>query len=72
MVNFLDLIWLIPLFPLFGAAFMLVFGKMIDPQPHSHEMLAPGVGGGHHHDDHGHDHHHHAASTQFLVAQPLL
>ncbi len=67
MVNFLDLIWLIPLFPLFGAAFMLVFGKMIDPQPHSHEMLAPGVGGGHHHDDHGHDHHHHAASTQFLV-----
>jgi hypothetical protein len=26
-VNFLDQIWLIPLFPLFGAALMFLFGK---------------------------------------------
>jgi NADH-quinone oxidoreductase subunit L len=67
MVNFLDLIWLIPLFPLCGAAIMLLFGKLMDPQPHSHVALADGVGDGHHHHDHGHGHHHHAASTQFLV-----
>jgi len=66
MVNFLDYIWMIPLFPLCGAAFMLIFGKMIDPQPHSHVALADGVGDDHH--AHGHDdHHHHAAATQFLV-----
>jgi NADH-quinone oxidoreductase subunit L len=31
-VNFLDQIWLIPLFPLFGALLMLLFGKLLDPQ----------------------------------------
>ena len=31
-MNFLDLIWLIPLFPLFGAAVMLLVGKKLDPQ----------------------------------------
>ncbi|MCX6929570.1 MAG: proton-conducting transporter membrane subunit, partial [Verrucomicrobia bacterium] len=31
-MNFLDLIWLIPLFPLAGAALMLLIGKRLDPQ----------------------------------------
>jgi NADH-quinone oxidoreductase subunit L len=31
-MNFLDLIWLIPLFPLAGAAAMLLIGKRLDPQ----------------------------------------
>ena len=40
-MNFLDLIWLIPLFPLAGAAAMLFFGRLLDPQPPSDVMLAP-------------------------------
>jgi len=60
-MNFLDSIWLIPLFPLFGAAVMLLIGKRLDPQPPSTVAQAPdmrveaddhGHGG---HDDHGHD-----------------
>ena len=51
-MNFLDLIWLIPLFPLFGALLMLALGKMLDPQPVSNVALAPGVVPIH--DDHGH------------------
>ena len=31
-MSFLDWIWLIPLFPLFGAAAMLLVGKKLDPQ----------------------------------------
>ncbi|MCE5309236.1 MAG: NADH-quinone oxidoreductase subunit L [Acidobacteriales bacterium] len=31
-MNFLDLIWLIPLFPLSGAAAMLLIGRWLDPQ----------------------------------------
>jgi NADH-quinone oxidoreductase subunit L len=31
-MNFLDLIWLIPLFPLAGAALMLAVGRKLDPQ----------------------------------------
>jgi len=72
-VNFLETIWLIPLFPLFGAALMLLFGKVLDPQPKSDVAVAPGVepifehGHAHEHDhehdhDHGHTHdhdHHH-------------
>jgi NADH-quinone oxidoreductase subunit L len=58
-VNFLETIWLIPLFPLFGAALMLFFGKILDPQPKSEVAVAPGVEPifehGH---DHGHDHSH--------------
>ena len=49
-MNVLDLIWLIPLFPLFGAAMMLVIGKRLDPQPSSDVAAAPGVApvsGGH-------------------------
>ena len=72
-MNFLETIWLIPLFPLFGAALMLLFGKVLDPQPKSDVAVAPGVepifehGHAHEHDhehdhDHGHTHdhdHHH-------------
>jgi len=59
-MNFLDSIWLIPLFPLLGAAVMLVLGRRFDPQPVSPEALAPelaeaeGQSGG---DAHGHGHH---------------
>ena len=57
-MNFLDLIWLIPLFPLFGAAVMLFFGRKLDPQPPSAVMLSPelagALGGGH---AHAHPHH---------------
>jgi NADH-quinone oxidoreductase subunit L len=66
-VNFLDQIWLIPLFPLFGALLMLLIGKKLDPQPVSDVAVAPGVepifehghdhgtGAGEHHHHHGHD-----------------
>ncbi|MCX6631618.1 MAG: hypothetical protein NTW28_28740, partial [Candidatus Solibacter sp.] len=70
-MNFLETIWLIPLFPLFGAALMLLFGKVLDPQPKSGVAVAPGVepifehghdhghAHGHTHDhDHDHDHGH--------------
>ena len=56
-MNFLDLIWLIPLFPLCGALLMLLFGKMLDPQPASEVAVAPGVE--HTHDEHDHHHHGH-------------
>ncbi len=42
-MNFLDLIWLIPLFPLAGAVLMLLIGKLLDPQPPSDVAVAPGV-----------------------------
>ncbi len=53
-MNFLELIWLIPLFPLLGAATMLLIGKMLDPQAASEVAVAPGVeplaaGSGHGH-----------------------
>ena len=57
-MNFLDLIWLIPLFPLAGAAAMFFLGRKLDPQPPSEVMLAPELAaaesGGH---GHGHAHH---------------
>jgi NADH-quinone oxidoreductase subunit L len=63
-VNFLDQIWLIPLFPLFGAALMLLLGKKLDPQPASEVAVASGVepvadehGHGGHSSAHGHDSH---------------
>ncbi len=46
---FLQHIWLIPLFPLFGAAAMLLFGRKLDPQPEwgrQHDALD--------HREHGH------------------
>src|SRR5580700_5817802 len=55
-MNFLDLIWLIPLFPLAGALLMLLFGRWLDPQPASEVAVAPGVE--HTHDEHGHHHDH--------------
>jgi NADH-quinone oxidoreductase subunit L len=55
-LNFLDLIWLIPLFPLAGALLMLLFGRMLDPQPASAVAVAPGVE--HTHDEHDHHHGH--------------
>ncbi len=71
-MNFLDSIWLIPLFPLFGAAVMLLIGKRLDPQAPSAVMKAPDMreeaddhhahggdhaAGGHGHSG-GHDHGH--------------
>jgi len=55
-VNFLDQIWLIPLFPLLGAALMFFFGRKLDPQPVSSVAVAPGVEPIY--DEHGHDHSH--------------
>jgi len=56
-MNFLDQIWLIPLFPLVGAVVMLLLGKRLDPQPASEVAIAPGLE--HTHDDeHGHGHAH--------------
>src|SRR5581483_7270533 len=60
-MNFLDLIWLIPLFPLCGAGLMLLFGKMLDPQPPSTVAVAEGVEPVH--DDHGHGHSHEPGHT---------
>ena len=57
-MNFLDQIWLIPLFPLFGAALMLLVGKLLDPQPASAVAVAPGVEPVA--DEHGHGHAAHA------------
>jgi NADH-quinone oxidoreductase subunit L len=76
-VNFLDQIWLIPLFPLFGAALMLLLGKMLDPQPPSQVAIAPGVepvDDGHgEHGAHGHSHdhdhgHHHSSPLKTLIS----
>src|SRR5882762_4457201 len=60
-MNFLDNNWLILLFPLFGAAMMLLFGKKLDPQPASEVAVAPGV-------EHVHDeHHHHGQPLKALI-----
>jgi NADH-quinone oxidoreductase subunit L len=40
-VNFLDRIWLIPLFPLVGALLMLLVGKRLDPQHRDHHHQSP-------------------------------
>jgi len=81
-VDFLNLIWLIPLFPLAGAALMLLFGKLLDPQPVSDVAVVPGVepiyehhggpgagGQGSGHEHHGHDDHGHGhhAHHSFLI-----
>jgi NADH-quinone oxidoreductase subunit L len=42
-MNFLELIWLIPLFPLAGAVLMLLIGRRLDPQGPSEVAVAPGV-----------------------------
>ena len=85
-MNFLDLIWLIPLFPLAGALLMLLFGKRLDPQPESEVAVAAGVEHIHdehdHHHDHGHshshdhghdhDHHHHRHHSPLKVLVSLI
>src|ERR1700724_484346 len=71
-MNFLDYIWLIPLFPLCGAALMLLIGKKLDPQPPSTVAVAPGVEHVHdEHDHHGHSHAHdhgHGSPLKKLVS----
>jgi NADH-quinone oxidoreductase subunit L len=62
-MNFLDSIWLIPLFPLFGALVMLLVGRKLDPQGASEVAVAPGVAEMPVEDGHGgHDAHGHAAA----------
>jgi NADH-quinone oxidoreductase subunit L len=63
-VNFLDQIWLIPLFPLLGAALMLLFGKKLDPQPASDVALAPVLASQRPAHGHGHPH----SPLKFLVS----
>ena len=79
-MNFLDLIWLIPLIPLGGAVLMLLFGKLLDPQPPSEVAVAPGVEhthdehDHHHHNghdhshSHAHDHNHHGSALKVLIS----
>jgi NADH-quinone oxidoreductase subunit L len=60
-MNFLDNIWLIPLFPLAGAVMMLLAGRRLDPQGPSAVAAAPGVEPladehGHAHPSHGSGH----------------
>ena len=40
-MNFLDSVWLIPLFPLFGALVMLLLGRKLDPQTDDARHHAP-------------------------------
>jgi len=65
-VNFLDLIWLIPLFPLFGAALMFFIGKKLDPQPLSEVAVAAGVGDAHHPAGAEHGHHAHSPLKKLI------
>ena len=63
-MDFLKLIWLIPLFPLCGAALMLLMGKKLDPQPASEVAVAPGVEPIY---EHGHDHgHSHGYTSEWM------
>jgi NADH-quinone oxidoreductase subunit L len=64
-VTFLDSIWLIPLFPLLGAALMFFFGKMLDPQPKSAVALSPALAPGE--PEHGHGHAHLHAPLKKLI-----
>ena len=68
-MNFLDNIWLIPLFPLFGAFLMLVAGKWLDPQAKSEVAVDPDLLEGEEHGHgHGHGHHHAAGPLKKLVS----
>ena len=75
-MDFLELIWLIPLFPLLGAAVMLLIGRQLDPQPAlSPVALAPALTGDGHdpgrgHGDAGHGHAGHgpAAPLRWLIS----
>jgi NADH-quinone oxidoreductase subunit L len=59
-MNFLDAIWLIPLFPLFGAIVMLLVGRRLDPQPVSPVAVSPDMVEA---PDDGHGHSHHPAGA---------
>ena len=65
-MNFLDAIWLIPLFPLVGAVLMFAIGRRLDPQAFpSADALSPELAAAHPHggaDAHGRGHPHFAAS----------
>ncbi len=64
-MDFLNSIWLIPLFPLFGALMMLLIGKRLDPQAPSEVALAPEIAGGHAHHE---AHHHHSPKSKALIS----
>jgi NADH-quinone oxidoreductase subunit L len=63
-MSFLDLIWLIPLFPLAGALAMLLVGRKLDPQAPSEVAVAPGVVAPAPHEAHAY----HAAATKVLIS----
>jgi NADH-quinone oxidoreductase subunit L len=42
-MSFVNLIWLVPLFPLFGAAMMLLVGKKLDTHRKVISLLCPGM-----------------------------
>ncbi|MGE5647585.1 MAG: NADH-quinone oxidoreductase subunit L [Acidobacteriota bacterium] len=62
-MNFLDSIWLIPLFPLAGALAMLLIGRKLDPQAPSEVAVAPGVAETPHHAGP-----HHSAASKALIS----
>ncbi len=66
-MNFLDSIWLIPLFPLFGALVMLLLGKKFDPQGPSEVAVASGVEGAPEH-AHGHLNHHASSKAKAIIS----
>ncbi len=68
-MNFLDAIWLIPLFPLLGAVVMWVIGRRLDPQPVSEVALSPELedASAGNHEAEAHDSHH-AAPSRFLIS----
>ncbi len=73
-MNFLDCIWLIPLFPLFGALVMLLLGRKFDPQGPSEVAVAPGVepaGDRGHSGRQAQDFHHHASSKAKWIVSVL-
>ncbi|HWR52552.1 MAG TPA: NADH-quinone oxidoreductase subunit L [Bryobacteraceae bacterium] len=81
-MDFLNSIWLIPLFPLLGAVVMLLLGKKLDPQAPSDVAVAEGVPRNavvEHHAGHQHlqepdthhvagGHHHHGSPSKFLIS----
>lgn len=69
-MNFLDAIWLIPVFPLVGAVVMLFLGRRLDPQPPSPLAVSPDLAGEavqHGHGD-GHGAHRHHPPSRKLIS----
>ncbi|MCS7315521.1 MAG: NADH-quinone oxidoreductase subunit L [Bryobacterales bacterium] len=66
-MSFLELLWVIPLAPLAGAALMLVLGRLLDPQASSQVAVAPGLAADlpqpH---GHGSGHHRHGAARSLI------